>query len=645
MRPSIVAAAVAAVALAASTAVGVIVESPAVAASGLRVTTVVGGLNHPWDIAFAHDGAMFVTERGGRLSVRLADGTVRPLTTDLSSDLWVSGETGLMGVEVDPDFATNRRVYTCQGTSDNNFTVQVVAWTVDAGYTSATRVNDPLVGGIDGRSGRHGGCQLRIDGNGALWIGTGDAAFGANPQSLSSLAGKVLRVDRFTGAGLAGNPFFGLGGDRARIYSWGHRNVQGLAVHPASGQMWSVEHGPDRDDEINRLVAGGNYGWDPVPGYNESVPMTDLAKFPGAISAAWSSGVPTVATSGAAFLRGTGWGTWEGGLAVSALRDSRLRVMFFDDNGRFAGSLIPPELDRTHGRLRGAEIGPGGLLYVTTDNGGSTDRVLAVAPPETGFGLGVATAAPAPDIATRASDDRVSVRSSAGAWSSIGGLTTSDPDAASWGDRLDIVVRGIDGAVWHRTRVSGAWSGWTSLGGFVTSGPSVVATGLGQLDVFARGVDGELWTRSLANGTWSGWSSLGGLLTSDPDAAARGYGEIDVFARGTDGALWMRRATAGAWLPWQWIGGQLTSGPTATTLGPGRVDVFVRGLDDAVYQIAWFFGGGWTRWYLGVGLLTSAPEAVWRDGGRLDLLMRGIDGSLYQMIWNGSVWTAPFRPG
>ena len=132
--------------------------------------------------------------------------------------------------------------------------MQVVAWQVDAANTARLRVNDPLVGGIDGQFGRHGGCQLRIDQSGALVIGTGDAALGTNPQNPHSLAGKTLRVDRFTGGGLPGNPFFGnaAAGD-PRIETLGHRNVQGLALQPGTGIVWSAEHGPDRDDEINQL--------------------------------------------------------------------------------------------------------------------------------------------------------------------------------------------------------------------------------------------------------------------------------------------------------------------------------------------------------------------------------------------------------
>ena len=622
--------------------------APADAATGLTVTPVMTGLSNPWDVAFAPDGAMFVTERGGRLLVRRPDGSVQQLAMN-QGDLWVSGETGLMGVEVDPDFASNRRLYTCQGTTDNANTVQVVAWTVDGAYTSASRVNDPLVGGIDGSSGRHGGCQLRIDPSGLLWIGTGDAATGSNPQSPTALSGKVLRVDRFTGGGVPGNPFFGEGGNRARMYTWGHRNVQGLAVNRDTGAVYSVEHGPDRDDEINRLVAGANYGWDPVPGYNESVPMTDLAKFPGARPALWSSGVPADALSGATFLRGGGWSSWDGALAVSALKDSRLRILFLDGLDRIIGEFWPPELDRTFGRLRAAELGPGGLLFLTTDNGGGRDQVLAVAPPGEGFGAGAA-AAPVPgvDIATRHVDDQVLLRTWNGSgwldWASLGGAATSDPDATTWGgDRFDVAVRGNDGAVWHRAREGGGWSGWSSLGGLAASGsgPSVASSGPGQLDVFVRGVDGALWVRSFANGAWSGWSSLGGLLASDPDAVAVGPGRVDVYVQGADGALWRRRTGFGAWQPWELIGGLLTSAPTASATGGNRVDVFVRGADDALWH-TWEAGGGFAPWDPGGGRLTSSPDSTWR-GGFLDSFMRGTDGGLYQISWLGTSWSAPIK--
>ena len=202
----------------------------------LQVDTLVSGLTIPWGIAFTPDGTMLFTQRAGWLSSRLADGTVQTITAEFG-DLFASGETGLMGIVVDPSFASNRRFYTCQGHTGPE--IQVIAWTINAAYTVATRVADPLVGGMPSVSGRHGGCRLRFGPQGYLWIATGDAATGTVPQDLTSLGGKVLRVDASTGAGAPTNPFA-----PSRVYTYGHRNVQGLALRPGTSQMWSVEHGP-----------------------------------------------------------------------------------------------------------------------------------------------------------------------------------------------------------------------------------------------------------------------------------------------------------------------------------------------------------------------------------------------------------------
>ena len=226
-------------------AVGVTVRVAAKAAAPqIHVEQLVSGLSIPWGIAFAPDGTMLFTERDSKLSVRLADGTVREVTADLS-DVMVASEIGFMAIVVDPGFATNRRFYTCQGHTGNK--VQVIAWTMNAGYTEATRVADPLVDGIPGsgsnNSGKHSGCRLRFGPDGYLWIATGDATTGPAPQSLTNLGGKVLRVVASTGAGAPGNPFSAP--NSPLIYTYGHRNPQGLALRPgSSGQMWSVEHGP-----------------------------------------------------------------------------------------------------------------------------------------------------------------------------------------------------------------------------------------------------------------------------------------------------------------------------------------------------------------------------------------------------------------
>ena len=337
----------------------------------LRAATLVSGLTIPWDIAFAPDGTMLFTQRAGVLSSRLADGTVQAIDAEFG-DLYANGETGLMGIVVDPRFASNRRFYTCQGHTGPE--IQVIAWTLNAASTEATRVADPLVGGIPAGSGRHGGCRLRFGPEGYLWIATGDAASGTVPQDLTSLGGKVLRVDASTGAGAPANPFA-----PSRIYTYGHRNVQGLALRPGTSQMWSVEHGPSVDDEINLLAAGRNYGWNPVPGYNEGVPMTGLVEYPDAVEAQWSSGSPTLATSGAIFLEGGQWGVWEGRLAVATLKDSKLRLFEFTPDGAFVSQVIVSELDGAFGRLRTPMPGPDGALYVTTSNGGGADRILRLA--------------------------------------------------------------------------------------------------------------------------------------------------------------------------------------------------------------------------------------------------------------------------
>ena len=338
----------------------------------LLVSTLVSGLSIPWDLAFTPDGTLLFTQRAGVLSARLSNGTVETIDAELG-DLFANGETGLMGIVVDPDFASNRRFYTCQGHTGPE--VQVIAWTIDAAYTTATRVADPLVGGIPAATGgRHGGCRLRFGPEGYLWIATGDAASGTVPQDLSSLGGKVLRVDSSTGAGAPANPF----ASSPRIYTYGHRNVQGLALRPGTSRMWSVEHGPSVDDEINLLVAGRNYGWDPVPGYNEAVSMTNLVKFPEAIEAKWSSGSPTLAPSGGIFLEGEQWGVWEERLAVATLKDRKLRLFEFTPDGELVSQVVVPELDGAFVRLRTPMMGPDGALYVTTSNGGGNDRILRI---------------------------------------------------------------------------------------------------------------------------------------------------------------------------------------------------------------------------------------------------------------------------
>jgi len=348
----------------------------------LVVEVLVEGLSIPWDLAQASDGTVVFDERGGALSAYLPDGTVRAIDADFD-DLFAEGETGLMGLVLDPDFDRSRRFYTCQGyAGPEGQDVRVISWEMDKGYTAATRVDDPLVSGLPSTSGRHGGCRLRFDAEGSLHIGTGDAATGSNPQDLNSLGGKTLRVDPDTGAPWPGNPFAGAAGANPLIYTYGHRNVQGLALRPVTEQMYAAEHGPDVDDEVNLLTPGANYGWNPVgedpADYNESVPMTDPG-IEGAQPAVWSSGDPAIATSGSTFLDGSNWAGYDGLLLVGLLAGEGILALQLEEDGTLVSASRLPGFDGTYGRIRTVQVGNDGSVYVTTSNGDG-DVLLRVTP-------------------------------------------------------------------------------------------------------------------------------------------------------------------------------------------------------------------------------------------------------------------------
>ena len=365
----------------AMTPIGQAVSAPApersnasASAPRLQVRTVMRGLEQSWDVQEAPGGRLLVTERDrARLSV-VRNGTRRTLA-DLSSLVRVAGETGLMSMAVD---RRRRVLWACHGArTAGGSEVRVSRWQVDASWRRLSQ-RRTLIGGFPATTGRHGGCRLLLDRTGpALLIGTGDAAVGTNPRNLDSLGGKVLRVHRDTGAPMPDNPYAGATTARRFVLTYGHRNVQGLAQR-GDGSFWSVEHGSDRDDEVNRLVPGGDYGWNPVPGYNESVPMTDQS-LPGVQQeAVWSSGAPTIAPSGAAWVRGEEWGALDGTLAVAVLKASELLFLDFDSTGRLE-SVRRPRVMQGFGRLRSVTTARNGDLLVTTDNG-VDDRILRVSP-------------------------------------------------------------------------------------------------------------------------------------------------------------------------------------------------------------------------------------------------------------------------
>ncbi|GAA3609066.1 PQQ-dependent sugar dehydrogenase [Marihabitans asiaticum] len=358
----------------------------------LQVEVVASGLEHPWDIGFLGDGSAVVTERAGRLRhLPSLDTGTQPVELRAGlDDVYAQGEGGLLGLAVlgqgESGWAQAQVVVCFNHAEDGEpVDIRLVQLTLDPANRRATRDRDVLTG-LPTSTGRHSGCRPTLASDGTLFVGTGDTADPGVPQDLSSLGGKVLRIDPDTGDGASGNPFADSSDpDQRRVYSFGHRNVQGVAQRPGTEddpQVWTSEHGPSVDDEVNLIEPGGNYGWDPSQGgevssYDESVPMTDTERFPDAVEAAWSSGDPTEAIAGAAFLEGEQWGEREGMLAVTALKGEKL--MLFALEGETVTQVQVPAALEEHGRLRAARLGPDGALYVTTSNG-SDDKVLRVTP-------------------------------------------------------------------------------------------------------------------------------------------------------------------------------------------------------------------------------------------------------------------------
>lgn len=356
----------------------------------LSRATVMTGLGSPWDIAFTSDGTMLFTEKCRGLSVRFADGTVARLfgssgSALVASDLSCEGQSGMHGVAVDPAFATNRRIYVFMGsTLSTPRTNRVVRLVLAADLRSASQRTDVItdipfkhLGTANGGAGAHSGGRLRFGPDGFLYVATGDNHNGPLPQSPTLLGGKVLRVTA-DGTAAAGNTA-PAGFDR-RIYTYGHRNVQGLSFRPGTGQPFVGDHGPNHTDEVTALLNGGNAGWDPqnraglncpdsycgYAGSPTTMPMTDLTRFPLAMRASWTNNGASQGIGPVEFLRGTQWGAWNGRLAVGIMGGTRLDILELDAAGVSVGTT-PSGLPGT--RFRGLTQGPDGNLYVATDAG------------------------------------------------------------------------------------------------------------------------------------------------------------------------------------------------------------------------------------------------------------------------------------
>ncbi len=342
----------------------------------IHVRRLVRDLSNPWDVKPIGGGRLLITERDSAHLLLWRRGESHRVRFP-SGKIWVSGETGLLSMEIDPNFARNGRFYTCSGWQKRGgrHDIRVNAWRLNDAGTRA-RLIENVISGFPTSSGRHGGCRLLLLRNGAMLVGTGDAAIGTNPRNLRSLGGKTLRLDPMTGRPWPGNKFVHARNKNKRyVHTFGHRNVQGLAQRK-DGSLWSIEHGSSRDDEVNKLFNGGDYGWHPVPGYNESVPMTDRSLPGRQFKARWRSGSPTLATSGGAWVYGKEWGRLNGTLAVAALKASRVVFMKFNKSGHLKWTKAPAKL-RSFGRLRSVERAPNGDLLITSDND-TNDFVIRV---------------------------------------------------------------------------------------------------------------------------------------------------------------------------------------------------------------------------------------------------------------------------
>jgi glucose/arabinose dehydrogenase len=375
-------------------------------------------LAYPWDMAFLPDGTMFFTEKCKGLSVRTPSGSVRPLLgmkdsqgyATTAADLFCDGQAGMNGVAVDPNFASNRFVYVYSTSSmATPSTNRVVRLVVSADGTRVSERKDIVtdipykVAPSDhpfGASGAHNGGRVRFGpGDGLLYVTTGDTHNGEVPQSPTRLGGKVLRVDR-EGRAAAGNnapPGFD-----PRIYTYGHRNPQGIAFRPGTHQPVTAENGPWHSDEVTVLVPGGNSGWDPRPnrngrgdcpdqycGYSPNqmgamdprersafMPMTDLRTYPNAMRPAWNNDGLSQGMSSATFLSGRQWKDWDGKMVVSFMGigihgtpvGNRLDVLDISPDG-LSARRTTVSLPMPAGRFRSVVQGPDGNLYVATDEG------------------------------------------------------------------------------------------------------------------------------------------------------------------------------------------------------------------------------------------------------------------------------------
>ena len=341
-----------------------------------RVVEVAGGLEHPWALAFLPDGRMLVTERPGRLRLVGPDGKVSAPLGGVPP-VHAQGQGGLLDVALDPRFAQNRLVYLSYAEPGEGATAStaVARGRLGDGGLEDVEVIYRQVPKVESRG--HYGSRLVFGADGLLFVTQGERmAFREQAQDLGSGLGKIVRIHP-DGKVPEDNPFVGRTGARPETWSYGHRNVQAAALHPETGQLWTVEHGARGGDEVNLPRAGRNYGW-PVITYGVDYSGAKIGE--GTAKSGMEQPVywwdPVIAPSGATFYTGGAYPGWKGSLLVGSLTPGAL-VRLTLDGERVVGE--ERYLEERGERIRDVQQGPDGLVYLVTDH--AKGRILRLLPP------------------------------------------------------------------------------------------------------------------------------------------------------------------------------------------------------------------------------------------------------------------------
>jgi aldose sugar dehydrogenase len=327
-----------------------------------RVVTVVDGLERPWGMAFLPDGGILVTERDGRLRV-VRDGVLAAAPIAGVPAVRAEGQGGLLDVALHPDFARNRLVYLSYSKPGPQGATTAVA----RGRLDGDRlhdVEDVFVASAWAGSGQHFGSRIVFGGDGLMYVSIGERGQQQPAQSLRDHIGTTVRLHD-DGRVPQDNPFVGRDDALPEIYTYGHRNVQSMAVHPRTGEVWQAEHGPRGGDELNVLRAGGNYGW---PDYNwgnhyDGRPIADPQQGAGTVLPVlhWT---PAVAPSGMTIYDGAAFPQWRGDIFIGSLVGEHVRRVRIDERGEAEQERLLADRGQ---RIRDVRTGPDGLLYVLVD--------------------------------------------------------------------------------------------------------------------------------------------------------------------------------------------------------------------------------------------------------------------------------------